>query len=201
VTFAYLPACIIETGCPLCVSVYGYLALRCGRDNRRQRGWERLSKALGVDWRTAKAHAEHLAERGWVKIHATTTETGAHRAVEIWLAHCPPLKIKGEAPFPLDRNHCKTRPRSRRTVVQPLQETDAEFPTTVVGEIREPPTTAAPPSSDRGAADAGLSRYLEVVDTSEVLDTYDGPELSEDEAVVLVLAHFPGATVVESEAC
>jgi hypothetical protein len=92
-TFAFVPACVVENGCVYCLTIYSHLALRCGKQNLPQRGYRFLSNALGIDARTVCKHAEYLAGMGWIRLRAIISATGAHRAVELSLRHCPPLKL------------------------------------------------------------------------------------------------------------
>jgi hypothetical protein len=163
--FAFVPACLLENACHLCIVLYGYVALRCGSDNRHQHGWKPIAERINVDWRTAKLHGEYLAACGWLHIHATTTATGAHKAVDIWLAHCPPLKIIGENARAPQRDHASRRGPSKvdhpeGTVVQPMHHSEEPAATSGVCGKPQEGATDVPPGPNCGATDAPLSRYV-----------------------------------------
>ncbi len=173
-TFGYVPACLLDHPCIHCIALYAYLARRCGKDNRTQRGWERIGKKLGLDPRTVQKHGEYLAGLGWLYIHARTTATSAHRSVEITLAHCPIMGIWGRddvrAPEP---NHASDAGRRASKNPHPLQVSKSELPASnAVRNLEEPASVAAKPPL-KPALDVGQPRYVEVSDTSEVIDTYE----------------------------
>ena len=180
-TFGYIPACILERGCITCIALYSYYALRCGSDNRRQHGWKPVADKLGINWRTAKGHAEYLAGLGWLHIKATTTPTGAHKAVEVWLAHCLPLKIIGSDVRPPDRDHMSRR-SDAETVVQPLHPQDDSVATTDVCGQLDSPTTVVGGDSDCRTSDVPRLRYVGS-DGSEVMDTYAWEVDSEEQDI------------------
>ena len=164
--FAIVPACIVERADPVCIALYAHLALRCGGDNRHQYGWDRIASALGVNVKTLRKHAEHLAGTGWLNISATTTAAGAHKSSELWLAHCPRLGIiaKGTVLAP-NRDHASSR---RRTGVR------ESLPDAQVTGVREslPDTPVTDGGNGYATVDAGClvtadsrSRYVEVLDT------------------------------------
>jgi hypothetical protein len=104
-TFAMVPASIAVHACPLCVQVFAYLALRCGRQNVRQNGIAAIAAAIGCQPRTAALHVSHLAETGWLAYEATTTTTGAKRASRFWLRHLPAFGIKNPDVLLPSREH------------------------------------------------------------------------------------------------
>ena len=76
--YAIVPGMISEQACPTCVALYTALDLRCGQDNRPQRGVRSLETAMHIDRRTIMTHARHLASVGWIDLDAGATETGGH---------------------------------------------------------------------------------------------------------------------------
>jgi len=189
-TFGYVPRCISENADYICVALYAYLALCCGKDNRHQRKWERIGKAIGVsDWRTVKLHAEHLMECGWLNVYAKVNAHGGHRSVEVWLRHCPPLRILADDVRPPRRDHASREAAARRAAKsreshQPVQVPAEEVATSVACPSTAVAASVAPPDSECGATDAPPPRYVEVMgrsvlDTSEMLDkeTYGGADL------------------------
>ncbi len=87
--YAIVPGMISEQACPICVALYTALDLRCGRDNRAQRGLRNLEAAIHVDPRTIMVHARHLAGKGWIHLDDGGTSSGGHQAVRMWVLHNP----------------------------------------------------------------------------------------------------------------
>ena len=165
-----VPACVVETGDLQCIALYALLTLRCGKDNRRQRGWKRLAEALGVQVRTVREHALHLAERGWINIHGDSNALGAERSVEVWLRHCPVLGIVGENVHPLSRKHAKEQtvarsthpvdPDEQPTVVRSTHSTDPDCRALNAPTPGDCGALNAPPEDDCRASNAPHSRYV-----------------------------------------
>ena len=96
-TFGFLPACLIDHPCIICMAVYAYLARRCGSDNRPQRGWQKLAtRSASTLARCASTASTWPGSDGCAFV--SITATGAYRSIEITLAHCPPLKIRNLMP-------------------------------------------------------------------------------------------------------
>jgi hypothetical protein len=106
-TFAFVPACVVETACVYCLALYAHLALRCGKDNLPQNGYNYLANALDIDPRTIGKHAEYLAGMGWIYLNASVSATGAYRSVQLSLRNCPPLGFVNKEAHPLSRDHHK----------------------------------------------------------------------------------------------
>ncbi len=178
--YGIVPACLIAHACPLCLQVYARLAWRCGRENRPQRGLAAIARELGIQKRTLRDHATHLAETGWIAYSTTSTSTGARRAGELSLRHCPPFGIRYSEVRRPDRNHGRTGDVARSThYVSPKGETaptgdvarSTHYVSQGVRRVQRTPLNAfnAPSADGCSAFNAPQSRYMgnEQVDTWE----------------------------------
>jgi hypothetical protein len=174
---ARVPACIVEEADATCVAIYAYLDLRCGKENKEQRGLERIAEALGIDVRTLTAHLLHLAERGWVTMTATTTTNGARKATRVAVAHNPMRHRLADCEvFAPDRDHAKKRRRDG-SVQQRMRDERPKTTAsrTVAQPMRDAPTEprdngCMPGLRARPAANAPLSRDVERRVTEPSLD-------------------------------
>ena len=122
--YSIVPAMISEQACPTCVALYSALDLRCGKDNRVQRGLASTAAMVHVDERTVMVHARHLAETGWINLDDGATETGGHKAAQMSIRHNPARRRFADDVRPPMPWHAKRSPWSSKRV-QPMGQLSA----------------------------------------------------------------------------
>lgn len=73
----------------LCLVLYAYLDLKGGKERLTQRGYQYIGDRLGLQARTVREHAQHLADDGLIELH-TSSGKGAPT---MRVAHNPGRKL------------------------------------------------------------------------------------------------------------